>query len=248
LVREIEETAFLLADRIVAVSQLTKDAIVEDYGIPADKIEVVHNSIDRSMLEPLDSASSYPSLEAMKAQGWKVVTNIGRLTVQKGLVNLLLAAKQVIAHHPKTIFLLVGSGEQYHELIKLSAELGIAKNVVFTGFQRGKHWRDSYAIADLFVMPSVSEPFGLTVLEAVHYGAPTLISKQSGVSEALSNCLKVEFWDVRQIANQITAALQHQPLRDELRTNALRELEHLSWHTAADKLVGLYANHVGAAA
>jgi len=138
LVREIEETAMLLADTVIAVSQLTKDAIIADYGIPADKIEVVHNSIDSDFFAPLDDINSYHYITAMRKQGYKVIVSIGRLTVQKGLTNLLQSAKIVIDHAPKTLFLIVGSGDQYNELIELSAELGIAKNVLFTGFQRGK--------------------------------------------------------------------------------------------------------------
>src|SRR6185437_13327188 len=120
-------------------------------------------------------------------------------------------------------------GDQYHELIELSAELGIAQNVVFAGFQRGKKWRDAYAIADLFVMPSVSEPFGLTPFEAVGYGTPALISKQSGVSEVFVNCLKIDFWDVDEMANQIAGVLKYDSLRDELHANAWQEYQRLGW-------------------
>jgi len=243
LVREIESMAFLMADKIVAVSAHTKRMIMQDYDIPADKIDVVHNSIDRDIMTPLDNDNAYKYLENLKADGWRVVTNVGRLTVQKGLFNLLHAAREVVARQPKTMFLLVGSGEQYHELIALSAELGIARNVIFTGFQRGKNWRDSFGIADLFVMPSVSEPFGLTVLEAVEYGAPALISHQSGVGEALKNCLRVDSWDVADMANQITAAVQNRSLLEELHHNAYRELQQLSWNDAADKLMHLYHGH-----
>jgi glycosyltransferase involved in cell wall biosynthesis len=245
LVREIESLAFQMADRIIAVSAHTKRMICEEYGIPSDKIEVVHNSIDRTLMTPLDDKNDYKYLEQLKADGWRIVTNVGRLTIQKGLVNLLYAAKEVIARQPKTIFLIVGNGEQLHELISLSAELGISKNVVFAGFQRGKRWRDSFGIADLFVMPSISEPFGLTVLEAIEYGAPALISKQSGVSEAVRHCLQVDYWDVAKMANLITAAVRNPSLTDELHHNAYRELQKMSWNDAADKLVGLY-DHVTA--
>lgn len=245
LVREIESTAFLMADKIVAVSEITKQMIIADYDIPADKIEVVHNSIDRDLMTPLDGNNAYNYLESLKAEGWTVVTNVGRLTVQKGLFNLLHAAKEVVARQPKTMFLLVGSGEQYHELIMLAAKLGIAKNVLFTGFQRGKNWRDSFAIADLFVMPSISEPYGLTVLEAIEYGTPALVSKQSGVAETIQNCLKVDAWDVHEMANQITALVSSRSLREELHHNAYRELEKLSWADAATKMTRLYDHHSG---
>lgn len=243
LVREIESTAMLMADRIVAVSQHTKDMIVEDYDIPADKIEVVHNSVDPSMVEPLDDANAYQYLTALKAQGYRVITNIGRLTLQKNLPNLLHAAKEVIARVPKTIFLIVGSGEMYFELISLAADLGIANNVFFVGFQRGKQWRDAYAIADLFVMPSISEPFGLTALEAIGYGTPVLMSNQSGVAEVIKNSLKVDFWDVREMANQITAVVQNDTLRDNLHANAFSEYQHLTWDKSADKLLDVFNRH-----
>lgn len=244
LVHEIEELGLRLADRIVAVSQLTKQAIIRDYGIPADKIEVVHNSINHADLEALDGDNAYRYLTALKAQGYRVVTNIGRLTVQKGLPNLLLAAKQVVARAPKTIFLIVGSGEQHDELLEMAAELGIGRNVLFTGFQRGKRWRDAYAISDLFVMPSVSEPFGLTPLEAIGYGSPALVSKQSGVSEVLQHCLKVDFWDIDEMANQIAAVVRHDALRDELLRNAQAELRGLSWHKAAHRITDIYRSHL----
>lgn len=245
LVREIEATALLMADQIIAVSQHTKNMIVKDYDIPADKIVVVHNSIDQEMLAPLDDANAYRYLTTLKAQGYKVVTNIGRLTVQKNLVHLLYAAKEVIARAPKTMFLIVGGGEQYYELITLAANLGISKHVLFVGFQRGKQWRDAYAIGDLFVMPSISEPFGLTALEAIAYGSPILISKQSGVAEVIHHSLQVDFWDVHELADQITAVVQHDGLRSELFKNAEAEYQNLSWHDSATKLLGVYHRHAG---
>jgi glycosyltransferase involved in cell wall biosynthesis len=234
----------LLADKIIAVSQLTKDAIVADYAIPADKIEVVHNSVDHSTFEALDDDNAYKYLQAMKTKGYRVVANVGRLTIQKGLTNYLLAAREVIARAPKTFFLVVGSGEQYFDLIEQAAELGIAQNVLFTGFQRGKQWRDSFAIADLFVMPSVSEPFGIAPLESIGFGTPTLVSKQSGVQEVLTNTLKVDFWDVNEMANQITAVVQNDALRDTLQANAASELSRMSWDHTADKLFHIYRQHV----
>ena len=117
LVHEIEDLAMHMADRVIAVSQHTKNAIIRDYDIPADKIEVVHNSIEPADIVPLDGDNAYRYLSAMKAQGYRVVVNVGRLTVQKGLPNLLRAAKEVVERVPKTLFLIVGSGEQYYELI-----------------------------------------------------------------------------------------------------------------------------------
>lgn len=251
LVREIEATSMLLADQIIAVSQHTKNAIVADYGIPADKIQVVHNSVDHDVFKDLlalPAENSYRYLTRMKAQGYRVVASVGRLTVQKGLTTLLRAAKDVLYREPKTIFLISGSGDQYYELIQLAADLGISKNVIFTGFQRGKIWRDSFAIADLFVMPSVSEPFGITPLESIGFGTPTLISKQSGVREVLHSTLLVDYWDQHELANQITSAVQNPGLCETLQQGAKQELDNMSWNDAADKLFDIYNYHLSGAA
>jgi glycogen(starch) synthase len=248
LAREIEEVSLHLADRIIAVSKHTKQRIIEDYGVPAAKIEVVHNTIEANDVEPLDPDNAYQYLSLMKRFGYRVVVNVGRLTIQKGLPSLLRAAKEVILRAPKTLFLIVGSGEQYYELVDLAAELGIGANVLFTDFQRGKNWRDAFAIGDLFVLPSVSEPFGLTPLEAIGYGTPALVSKQSGVSEVLNNCLKVDFWDINEMANNIAAVVQSDALRDELWHNAYREYEKMSWNDARDIVMSLYQTHTTGAA
>jgi len=243
MVHDIEYMGLLLADRIIAVSQLTKNIIVKEYGIPAEKIEVVHNSIDISVYNNLDANNAYKYLEKMKQNGYRVVANIGRLTVQKGLYNLMQAAKIVVEKAPKTISLIVGSGEQYLELLQLAADLGISKNVIFTDFQRGKNLRDAFKIADLFVMPSVSEPFGLTPLEAIGYGTPALVSYQSGVAEVLTNCLKVDFWDINELANQMTTVVRYDSLRDELLSQSYKEFQKLSWDDAAHKVVSHYRRH-----
>lgn len=243
VVREIESTGLHMADHIFAVSQITKDSIIREYGIPADKIEVIHNSIDRSWYDSLDDGNSYHYLEAMKKYGYRVVVNVGRLTIQKGLTNLLVAAKDVVARAPKTIFLIVGSGEQYGELMELAADLGISSNVLFAGFHNGKKWRDAFAVADLFVMPSVSEPFGITPYEAIGYGTPALISKQSGIAEVLTNCIKVDYWDTNEIANQIVSVVQNDALRDELHRQGYLEYQKLSWSNASEKIVNSYNKH-----
>lgn len=243
LVHEIESLGFMLADHIVAVSELTKQKIITDYEIPANKITVAHNSIDQTVFTPQYGENAYQYLSSLKSHGYKVVVSIGRLTIQKGLFNFLEAAAKVVNHEPKTVFLIVGSGELEHELIMRSAELNIGKNVLFTGFQRGKQWRDAFAIADLFVMPSVSEPFGLTPLEAALYGTPSLISKQSGVSEILMNCLKTDYWDIDKMANDIIATVRHDSLVHMLTKNASQELAAMSWDQTADKLLSLYSEH-----
>lgn len=243
LVREIEALALMIADSVVAVSELTKQAIVREYDIPADKIQVVHNSISDDMILDQDGENAYRYLSTLKQQGYRVVASIGRLTIQKGLPNLLRAFKEVVDREPKTVLLMVGSGDQYYELISLAAELGISRNIIFTEFQRGKRYRDAYSIADLFVMPSVSEPFGLTPLESISYGTPVLVSKQSGVTEVINNCLKVDYWDVRQMANQILAVVRSRALQASLHSNALKEFERLSWDVSADKMFEIYRQH-----
>ena len=245
LVEEIEYTGMMLADRIIAVSQATKNLITDRYHIDPEKIDVVHNNIDPSYYQSVDSENDYKYLSAMKENGYKIVSNIGRLTAQKGLYNYLIAAKEVVKREPKTIFLVVGSGEQLYELIEHSAGLGIAKNVIFVDFQRGKRWRDAFKISDLFVLPSVSEPFGLTPLEAIHFGVPVLVTKQSGVSEILHHCLKVDFWDVNQMANQILAVLRNNSLQQELRKNASKDINGAGWGASANKIINIYTANAG---
>lgn len=249
-VHEIEELMFQVADRIVAVSEYTRQAIMNEYGVPGSKVEVVHNSMSHDDIVTFEDPNNnlYRYLATIRAQGYKVVTTVGRLTIQKGMTNFLRAAQLVIQRQPKTMFVVVGNGDQYLELIQLAADLGIAKNVIFTGFQRGKAWRDSLRIADVFVMPSVSEPFGLVALEGVAYGAPAIITKQSGVAEVLHSSLKVDFWDVNEMANQIINVVREQPLHDELLNNAVREVEKMTWQDAADRVFDLYTRQLAGAA
>ena len=244
MVREIESLTLSVADKVIAVSQFTKDAIVREYGIAPDKIEVVHNHFDPGDLEPATGDNVYRYLQYMRGLGYRIVTNVGRITIQKGLPNLLHAFKEVVARQPKTFLLLVGDGEQKFELINLAADLGIANHVFFAGFQRGKKYRDAYTVSDLFVMPSISEPFGLVALEAIGYGTPVLISKQSGASEVIRNCLKVDFWDVNQMANMITSVVRNDALRDELHANSYREYLNHSWDKSADRVWEVYHRHV----
>lgn len=242
-VREIENLALLIADKVIAVSEHTKQAIIREYGIPADKIEVVYNHSDPATLIPEQGDNVYRYLTEMRKLGYRVITNVGRLTVQKGLPNLLKAFQLTLERAPKTFLLVVGSGEQRNELIQQAADLGIGDKVFFTGFLRGKSWRDAYGVADLFVMPSVSEPFGLTALEAIGYGTPVLISKQSGVAEVIRNAMKVDFWDVNEMANKMVAIVQNDELRNELHANAFKEYMSHSWNESADRLIGIYNKH-----
>lgn len=243
IVREIEQLGMMLADRVMAVSELTRQKIINEYGIPADKVSVAHNGMEVDDLYSHDVDNAFKLLDQLKTKGYKVVVNIGRLTIQKGLTHMLYSAKAVIDKRPKTVFLIVGSGDQYRELLSLGATLGISKNLIFTGFLRGKQWRDAFKIADLFVMPSVSEPFGLTPLEAIIYDTPSLISKQSGVAEVLHSALKCDFWDTNKMADQIISVLDHNGLHSHLLDNAKNELLNLTWDRTADKLLETYYYH-----
>jgi glycosyltransferase involved in cell wall biosynthesis len=243
LVHEIEETTLKLADRIIAVSEHTKKAIIHDYGIPEGAIEVVHNSLNAEGILPLEGNNSFRYLEYMKSCGYHVVTNAGRITIQKGLPNLLRAIKKVVDKVPKTLLLIVGNGEQEHELIDMAAGMGIGANVIFADFQRGKQLRDAYAVGDLFVLPSITEPFGLTPLESVAYGTPALVSKQSGVSEIINNVLKVDSWDIDEMANQISSVLMHDALGEELERNSYQEVLNMSWDQTSDKIIDIYNRH-----
>jgi glycosyltransferase involved in cell wall biosynthesis len=241
LIHEIEYEALSAGDKIIANSQATKDIIVKRYAIPASAVDVMYNSINPDELPPLEGENAYHYLSNMKKHGYKVVVSIGRLTIQKGLTHLLRAAKLVVDKDPSVIFLLAGCGEQYHELLELSARFGISEHVLFTGsFVHGKQWRDAYAIGDMFVLPSVSEPFGITPLEAIGYGTPVLISKQAGVGEVLHNALKFDFWDTRLLAEQILAMAEHDSLRSTLLANATEEFNTMSWYNVADTCIKIY--------
>lgn len=244
IVREIEYMSLMLADRVIAISEHTKRCIVRDYAIPEEKIDVVHNSVNSDIFETVNEENTYQYLRQMQSRGYRVVVNAGRLTVQKGLPNLLRSAKEVVDRFPKALFLIVGTGEQDYELMELAAELGILPNVIFTGFQRGKALRDSFCVGDLFVMPSISEPFGLTPLEAASCKTASLISKQSGVAEVLRNCLKIDFWDTQEMASQIVNVLENDALRDELSEQVYEEYLLMSWEDSAQKLLRTYQYHV----
>ncbi len=244
LVWEIEYQGMMIADRVVTVSQYTKDVIVREYHIPADKIEVIHNSFDLNMYESVQGQNSYHYLETMRQNGYKVVMYVGRLTVQKGLYNLLHAFKVVVEKVPKTILLIVGSGEQNTELMELAAELGIGHAVIFAGFQRGKQWRDAFGICDLTAMPSVSEPFGLTPFESAAFHVPALVSKQSGVAEVMRTALKVDYWDINEMANQVVAVVKNQDLQNQLSEDSFNEIQQLSWANTARKFMRVYDNQL----
>ena len=250
IVHEIEYQGLMMADRIIAVSNITKNIIVHRYGIPADKIEVVYNAIDVASMGQHDyDRRTYKYLESLKDEGYTVISTVTRFTIQKGLTHFVRAAARACEKHDKLVFLLAGDGEQRDELMKLSADLGIADKVFFTGFVRGKQWRDAYNVADIFVMSSVSEPFGLTALEAAHHDSALIITKQSGVGEILHNIFRYDFWDIDTLADQIVGIATSPSLATELRRNAKREYARISWGDVAKQCMRLYARaKIGATA
>lgn len=241
LVHDIEYQGLMTADRIIAVSNVTKSIIMQNYGISGDKIEVIHNAVDIESFGNFDyDRRTYAYIEALKQEGYTVVSAVNRFTVQKGLTHLLRAAARACVKYDKLVFLLAGDGEQFNELVGLSAELGIADKVFFTGFVRGKQWRDAYNVADIFVMSSVSEPFGLTALEAAHYNSALIVTKQSGVGEVLHNIFRYDFWDIDVLADQIIGIATSHALRENLQQNVKHEYARLSWHDVAAKCMQLY--------
>ncbi len=233
-VYDIERQGMQQADKVIAVSNYTKKKIIEHYGISPDKIEVVHNAIDFENY-------AMEKLHALKKQN-KVVLFLGRLTLQKGPDYFVYTAKKVLEHYPDVIFVMAGSGDMEKYIIRKVADLGIAHKFIFTGFLRGQDQKVAYQMADLYVMPSVSEPFGITPLESLMQGTPVLISKQSGVSEVLDHCLKTDFWDVDDMANKIVSVLKYDELRRCLRDNSSVEVSKFSWNKPAKRCVDIYAD------
>jgi glycogen(starch) synthase len=242
LVHEIEYQGLMMADRILAVSNITKGIIIQKYGIPADKIEVVHNAIDVGSFDDgyTYDQRTYRYLEALKQEGFTIVSTVTRFTVQKGLTHFIRAAARACEKYDKFAFLLAGDGEQRDELIALAADLGIADKVFFTGFVRGKQWRDAYSVSDVFVMSSVSEPFGLTALEAAHHDNALIISKQSGVGEVLHSIFRYDFWDIDRLADELVGIATSSALRQSLTVNVKQEYDRISWHDVARTCMRVY--------
>ncbi|MBQ3440770.1 glycosyltransferase family 4 protein [Candidatus Saccharibacteria bacterium] len=244
LIHEIEREGLLYADKIIAVSKATKDIIVEKYQIPADKIDVVYNALDEKFVKSAYAYDSddYKYLEAMKKLGYTIVSTVGRFTVQKGLSNMMKAAARALSKNPKLIFVFAGDGEEKSELLELSAKYRISSNVVFTGFVRGKQLRDIYQISDIFVMSSISEPFGLTALEAAHHGDVLILTKQSGVAEVIRSAMRYDFWDTEKLADEIIAITESKALKKMLKNGIEQEYRKISWNDIAKKVEKVYNN------
>src|SRR3989344_4427502 len=184
----------------------------------ANKIKVVHWGID-------DESNCYSSYKSPITQKEKIVLFLGRVTIQKGPDYFIEVAKKVSDNYPNVKFIVAGEGDMLPRMIARSAELGISHKIVFTGFLQGQDVYKAFQTADLYVMPSVSEPFGLVALEALKNNTPILISKQSGVSEVINNALKTDFWDINEMTNKIVNVLKYDELREELRENGSKEVQ-----------------------
>ena len=239
LIHEIEQHGLLMADRIIAVSEYTKRLISKTYHIPEDKIDVVHNSFAFEEMSPAERVS-YRYLDMLKHEGVSIIASVGRLTLQKGLMQFLDAAAKAHYRYNRLAFVVAGSGEQRDELIARAAELGIAEQVIFTGFVRGAAWRQLYEIADMFVMSSISEPFGITALEAAAHGTPVIMTHQSGAAEVLTHSMKYDYWDTDRLADIMVNVAASSGLREEMVENATRQLDALSWKQMAERCLSVY--------
>jgi glycosyltransferase involved in cell wall biosynthesis len=228
---DIERRGMHGAMRVITVSQLTKDVVVSRYGVPDSHVEVVYNGVDLDLAEV--------GLSGIQQKD-KIVLYFGRITYQKGPEYFVRAAKRVLEHLEDVKFVVAGSGDLARSMIEMAAHLGIGHKVLFTGFLRGDDIKKVFALADLYVMPSISEPFGIAPLEAMGHDVPVLISRTSGVSEVLQHALKVDFWDVDDMANKIIAVLRHPPLSQTLREHGRFEVRQLTWDGAAQRCEEIY--------
>lgn len=230
-VYDIERRGMHGAIKVVSVSMLTKNLCINRYGVPGNKIEVVYNGVELS--------PEQVGMEDIQAKD-KIVLYFGRITMQKGPEYFVQAAKRVLEVHKDVKFVVAGSGDQAQRMIEMAAGLGIGHKMLFTGFLRGKDIARVFALADLYVMPSVSEPFGIAPLEAMSHDVPVLISRTSGVSEVLTHALKCDFWDVDEMANKIVAVLRYPPLQRTLIEHGRFEVRKLTWDGAAARCTEVY--------
>src|SRR4030043_284832 len=241
MIYDIERKGMERADKVIAVSYFTRSIIINRYGISGDKVEVVYNGVQRNGNEN----GNWALAESGIKKDEKIVLFLGRITMQKGPEYFLQAAKKVLEVMDNVKFVIAGSGDLMHRTIEMAAELGIGQKVLFTGFLHGEDVQKIYEMADLYVMPSVSEPFGIAPLEALDNDVPVIISKQSGVSEVLTHALKVDFWDVNEMANKIIAVLKYPPLGMTLKSHGDFEVRKLRWKDAARSCLRIYREMLG---
>ncbi len=234
MIYDIERKGMHMSEKIIAVSHLTRNLIITRYGILGEKVEVVYNGVERNG----DNAPNFGKIGIGSDE--KIVLFLGRITMQKGPEYFLQAAQKVLEVMDNVKFVMAGSGDMMHYTIEMAARMGIGQKVLFTGFLHGKDVEKVYDMADLYVMPSVSEPFGIAPLEALNRDVPVLISKQSGVAEVLTHVLKVDFWDITEMANKIIAVLKYPPLQMTLREHGNLEVRKLKWEDSARKCAAIY--------
>ena len=229
---DIEKKGMEEADMVISVSNLTRNICIERYGIDPDKIITVHNAV-----EPVDKSDNEAIKKNVKE---KVVTFLGRITFQKGPEYFIEAARKVLDLDPNVRFVMAGTGDLQHKMIKRVAKLGMGTRFHFTGFLKGPEVDMLLALTDVFVMPSVSEPFGIVPLEAMRSNVPVVISKQSGVSEILKHAMKVDFWDINAMADAIYGLLNYNALPQMFIHYGKSEVDNLKWEHAAKKIKDVY--------
>lgn len=228
---DIERKGMEAADRVIAVSNLTREIVIDKYGINPEKVVTVHNAIDPVEVDEQDEVRRVDE---------KVVTFLGRLTQQKGPEYFIEAANLVLQRESNVRFVMAGTGDMMPGLVRRVAELGMGTRFHFTGFLKGKEVDRMFRLSDVFVMPSVSEPFGLVPLEAMRHDVPVVISKQSGVAEVLKHAVKVDFWDINGLADAIFGLLNYGGLVKEFQKYGKEEVESLKWERAAKEVVEVY--------
>lgn len=228
----IERDGMLHADHIITVSNMTRQTVIEKYGIDPAKVTTVHNAV-----EPL--SPELLNVEVKKPKE-KVVTFLGRITMQKGPEYFVEAAAKVLKNNHDVRFVMAGSGDMMYKMITLAAERGIADRFHFPGFQKGKQVYEMFKASDVYVMPSVSEPFGISPLEAMQMGVPSVISKQSGCAEILDNVIKTDYWDIDAMADAINAIITYPALYRQLREDGLNEVNQITWDKAGAKVIDIY--------
>ena len=234
----IEKAGMQAADRVIAVSELTRRIVIGKYGIPAEKVVTVHNAVRFG-----ESEDAVPE----RAVKDKVVTFLGRITYQKGPDYFVEAAAKVLQRVPDVRFVMAGSGDLMNHVVRRVAQLGIADRFHFTGFLKGGEVQRMFRLSDVYVMPSVSEPFGISPLEAMRSGVPVLISRQSGVAEVLDYAIKVNYWDVDALADAIYGLLTYPALGRMFASKGLEEVTGLKWTNAAAKIKTVYETVVAEA-
>ncbi len=220
------------ADHIITVSDLTRRTVIEKYGIDPSKVTTVHNAVTPLSPELLNVEVSRPKE--------KVVTFLGRITMQKGPEYFVEAAAKVLRLDKDVRFVMAGSGDMMNKMIDLAAERGIADRFHFPGFQKGKQVYEMLKASDVYIMPSVSEPFGISPLEAMQMGVPSIISKQSGCAEILTNVIKTDYWDIDAMADAIYSIITYPAMHAQLKDEGLKEVNRITWDKAGQKVINIY--------